>query len=185
MLRAAITGHLVFSTVHTNTAADIVTRLIDLEVPPSLLASPQLLVCLICQRLAPKLCKHCAVPIGTSKKHLPHLSRWQNVFGGELNRLRVRGENCSECHGLGISGRTVIAEIIWVDERGREYIQQEDLLGWKQYLKKHNWRSYQDQLLEYVREGICDPLDAEKLLGEITPMVGLHTFDYSRKAANV
>ena len=185
LMRAAITGHLVFSTVHTNTASGIITRLMDLGASASLLSSPQLLVCLICQRLVPKLCETCAVPVETSGKHRPHVSRWRDVFGNALSRLRARGQNCLECLGLGISGRTIISEIIWVDERGREFIQVGDLLGWKHYLKENGWKSYHDQLLDYVRDGICDPLDAEKLLGEITPMMGMHTFNYSRMKTNV
>ena len=183
--RAAITGHLVFSTVHTNTAPDIVTRLFDLGIPLSLLASPQLLVCLICQRLAPRLCDSCSIPVESSERHRLHLLRWRSVFGEDLSQLRARGEHCSKCHGLGISRRVVIAEIIWVDESSRQYIQQGDLLGWKHYLKKNGWTTYHDQLLNYVRNGICDPLDAEKLLGEITPMIGMHTFNYSRVVTNV
>ena len=185
LTRAAITGHLVFSTVHTNTAPDIVTRLVDLGIPPALLASPQLLTCLICQRLAPKLCHACAVPVTESKKHAKALSRWRRVFGDDLSQLRARGTQCKSCQGLGVNGRTVIAEIIWVDEHGRQFIQQGDLLGWKRYLKENGWLTYHDQLLKKVREGICDPLDAEKLLGEIAPLVDMDRFDYARQEKDV
>lgn len=69
MTRAAITGHLVFSTLHTNTAPAIITRLVDMGISPTLLSDPNLLVCLICQRLMPKLCAHCATPISESTAH--------------------------------------------------------------------------------------------------------------------
>ncbi|MCH9770088.1 MAG: Flp pilus assembly complex ATPase component TadA [Gammaproteobacteria bacterium] len=167
MVRAAITGHLVFSTVHTNTAVDIVTRLNDLGVSHSLLASPNLLACLICQRLAPLLCDACAVPVMQSPPHRHLLPQWQAAFGDQLVNVRVRGENCAKCQGLGIAGRTVIAEIIWVDEQSREFIQRSDLLGWRKYLKQNGWISYQERVFNMVKRGLCDPYDAEKLMGEV------------------
>ncbi len=178
MLRAAITGHLVFSTVHTNTSTDIITRLIDLGSPPSLLASPNLLACLICQRLVPKLCNRCARPLSESPQHLAHIARWQTLFGEHFSGLRCRGQDCPECYGLGIVGRTVVAEVIWVDAMGREFIKQGDTLGWQRYLIENGWVPYRERLLEMVRAGECDPLDGEGIVGEFTPGFGQQNFDY-------
>ena len=52
------------------------------------------------------------------------------------------------------------------------------MFGWQGYLKEQGWSTYQDQLLNKVREGICDPLDAEKLIGEIGLQMGKQRFDY-------
>lgn len=182
MARAAITGHLVFSTVHTNTATEIVTRLEDLGISRSLLASPNLLVCLICQRLAPTLCKYCAISVAQSGRHKPHLSRWHEAFGYEFLQVRARGKkkDCERCHGMGIGGRTVVAELIWVDERGRQFIQQGDTLGWRKYLKKNSWITYADQIFHMVKVGTCDPLDAEMLIGEINPSINLEQYQYAK-----
>src|SRR6185312_6501192 len=76
LVRAAITGHLVFSTIHTHTATAIVTRLMDMGISPVLLSDPSVLVCLICQRLAPTLCKRCMAPITSSAAHQAYLARW-------------------------------------------------------------------------------------------------------------
>lgn len=168
MVRAAITGHLVFSTLHTNTATGIVTRLVDMGISPNLLSDPNLLACLICQRLVPKLCQYCAQPLTTSSSHQPYLARWQSVFGENLNTLKVRGKNCDHCKGLGVSGRTVVAEIIWIDEQSRYFIQRQDILGWEKYLKQNGWQTYKEQALELVKQGICDILDVERLVGELT-----------------
>lgn len=170
MMRAAITGHLVFSTVHTNSAMGIVTRLMDLGITTSLLASPDLLVCLICQRLVPKLCQHCAFPVTQSTQYQPYIAAWREVFGKDIHNIATRGRYCSECHGLGISGRTVIAEMIWVDEIGREFIQAGNLLGWQAHLRSQGWQSYREHLLHLVRTGQCDPLDAEKIMGPMSRM---------------
>ncbi|HLD16888.1 MAG TPA: ATPase, T2SS/T4P/T4SS family, partial [Coxiellaceae bacterium] len=129
MVRAAITGHLVFSTLHSNGAPEIITRLVDLGISRALLASPNMLVCLICQRLAPKLCDHCSQPLLGSEKHRPHLKRWKEMLGQDLSSVRVRGSHCAKCNGLGISGRSVVAELVWVDEGSRNFIQNGDATG--------------------------------------------------------
>lgn len=179
MVRAAITGHLVLTTVHANTAPEIVTRLADLDISRSLLCSPNLLVCLLCQRLAPTLCEACKVPIGDSEQHKKALSRWESVFGDKLAGLYVRGEKeCEACQGSGIGGRTVIAEVIWVDEKGREFIQQDDMQGWHDYLKTQGWHTYEDQLIGLVEGGRIDPFDAERMMGHISSTMQSKSFEY-------
>lgn len=178
MIRAAITGHLVFSTVHTNTAPEIVTRLVDLGISSSLLASSNLLVCLISQRLAPVLCQHCAQPALQSEQLRQLHTYWQQMFGDSISNIKVRGHNCEHCNGLGISGRTVVAEIIWVDEPGRQFIQQRNVLEWRQYLKENGWKTYRDQLLDLVKAGRCDPFDAEKMVGRLDLEEQLKRFKY-------
>ncbi len=177
MIRAAITGHLVFSTIHANTAADIITRLVDLGISKTLLASPNLLVCLICQRLAPLLCQACAVPVTQSPLHQEHLPRWKSMFGDAFEKIKVRS-HCDECQQLGISSRTIIAEIIWVDETGRQFVQSGNTLGWQRYLKSNGWQPYRERLLTLVKNGQCDPLDAEKLIGELHPDFETDCFNY-------
>jgi type II secretory ATPase GspE/PulE/Tfp pilus assembly ATPase PilB-like protein len=167
MVRAAITGHLVFSTLHANSAPGIITRLTDLGISAQLLASPDLLVCVICQRLAPLLCATCCIPLEQSIRHQPHLERWRAVFDGDYSHIKVRGKDCAKCHGLGIAGRTVVAEMIWIDEAGRQFIHNNHIADWMKHLKASGWSSYMNQLLELVWQGRVDPLDAEALVGEL------------------
>lgn len=178
MVRASITGHLVFSTLHTNSAPAIVTRLVDLGVSQNMLADPNLLACLIFQRLIPRLCDVCAVPVSESADHREGFARWQHVFGEQFANLRARGKHCKACNGLGISGRTVIAEIIWVDEGGREYVKNVDILGWEKYLKANGWKSYRDQAIRLATEGLVDPYDVEKMTGEISTTYSGERFNY-------
>ena len=178
MIRAALTGHLVFSTLHTNTATGIVTRLVEMGMSSLLLADPNMLVCLICQRLAPVLCEACSRPIAESSLHRECLSRWKDVFVSDLSNVRVRGKLCHECKGLGISGRTVVAEIIWIDESGREFIKKCDILGWEKHLRANGWLSFRSQIIGLVKNGICDPLDAEKLIGDVSPLFSAQDFNY-------
>ena len=168
MIRAAITGHLVLSTIHTNSATAIVTRLVDMGVSPALLGDPNVLDCLICQRLVPKLCPKCSVPLKKSNAPKANLERWQQLLGDDSKQARTRGEpNCQYCKNAGIVGRTVIAEIVWIDAISRQFIQKCDILGWEQHLRSQGWVSYRDQALNLVRQGICDPLDAERAVGEL------------------
>ena len=168
MLRAALTGHLVFSTLHTNSATGIVTRLVDLGCSPALLADSNVLLMLVCQRLVPVLCTACCQAVEHSTKHAQHLLRWVKVFGPQLSQVRVRGGGeCKECNGTGLSGRTVIAEMIWVDKQGREFIQYMNTLAWENYLQQQSWQSHQQQAVELCRQGRCDPLDIEHIIGEL------------------
>jgi type II secretory ATPase GspE/PulE/Tfp pilus assembly ATPase PilB-like protein len=178
MVRAALTGHLAFSTLHTNSAAGIVTRLVEMGISQLLLADPNMLVSLICQRLAPVLCESCARPIAESAEHELCLERWKKLLGDDIKNVRVRGKFCPRCKGLGVSGRTAVAEIIWVDEPGREFIRKCDISGWEKYLHANGWVSYRQQMAELVRQGLCDPLDAEKIVGDVNPAFMTPNFNY-------
>ena len=182
MVRAAITGHLVFSTIHTNSAPAIVTRLADMKIPRGLLADPNLLVCLLFQRLAAKLCPYCSIPIlqSTDPAHKELMQRWTGLFKGDWNKVKVRGKGCEKCHQTALIGRIVVAEVIWVDQPGREFIQQNDILGWVKYLKSHGWQDYHDNALRLVSEGVCDPLDIEKIVGEISAAFASESFEYGK-----
>ena len=63
----------------------------------------------------------------------------------------------------------MVAEIIWLDAKGRQYIQAGDLLAWRQHLFDNGWKTYQQRLLGMAADGLCDPLDTEKLIGGIHP----------------
>lgn len=178
MVRAALTGHLVYSTLHTNTSVGIITRLVDMGISQNLLADPDMLVCLIAQRLVPVLCGACAKPILESEQHKFSIARWREVLGENFAEIKVRGHDCDVCKGLGIIGRSVVAEIVWIDEAGRHFIKQCDILGWEKYLREHGWMSYRDRTLDLVREGRCDPFDAERIIGTITPAFTAKEFNY-------
>ena len=105
-MRAALTGHTVLSTLHTNDATSAVTRLIDIGVEPSLIASS--LRCVLAQRLVRRICRKCQIQYTPSELVL-------SGFGIPLNSgLKfIRGKGCSECHYTGFNGRLPIVEL-WV-----------------------------------------------------------------------
>jgi len=113
-IRASLTGHLVLSTVHTNSAAASVTRLLDMGVEDYLLASS--LSAVLAQRLVRRLCSDCAKPAPANGAVLDRL---QSAFSGHVDppaasRLHVP-VGCPACRHTGFRGRTSIAEILVVD----------------------------------------------------------------------
>lgn len=180
MVRASITGHLVLTTLHTNRATAIVTRLVDMGISPVLLSDSSVLRCLMCQRLIAKVCPHCAVPLRSSVRHQPYIADWEAVLGKEIiNRAKARGPGCAKCNRTGVGGRVVVAEVIWVDEEGRQFIQKCDTLNWEKYLKEHGWQDFRDRAIDLIQAGVCDPFDAEKVVGPINPSTLARTFNYS------
>ena len=112
-VRAALTGHLVLTTLHTNSAAGAVPRLIDMGVDGYLLGSS--IRCIIGQRLVRVLCQHCRDPY-ESRLKLP--ARMLESLGlapdGTVRLWRAKG--CDRCNGLGYAGRTTIVEVMSVGE---------------------------------------------------------------------
>lgn len=179
MVRASITGHLVLTTLHTNRATAIVTRLVDMGVSPVLLSDSSVLRCLMCQRLIAKVCPGCAIPLRSSERHQQYLADWEAVLGKEiLDRAKARGNGCADCNRSGVGGRVVVAEVIWVDEEGRQYIQKCDTLNWEKYMKENGWQDFRDRAIDLIQSGVCDPFDAEKVVGPINPSTQSRTFKY-------
>jgi type IV pilus assembly protein PilB len=116
-IEAALTGHVVFSTVHTNDAPLAVTRMIDVGVEPFLLAAT--LEAIVAQRLVRRVCTGCKVLYDPSDEVLMELSlKPQDVVGKQF----AYGKGCEICHFTGMKGRTAIFEILQMTDRLREMI---------------------------------------------------------------
>ncbi|MCX5715095.1 MAG: GspE/PulE family protein, partial [Candidatus Omnitrophica bacterium] len=114
-IRAALTGHLVFSTLHTNDAAGAVTRLLDMGIEPFLVSSS--LECLMAQRLVRTICQKCRVPVKASQELLAQVGE----IGKELKGMEFyEGKGCEACRFTGYHGRTGIHELLLVTEPIRE-----------------------------------------------------------------
>ena len=115
-IRAALTGHLVFSTLHTNDAVGGITRLLDMGVEPFLVGSA--VRAFIAQRLVRRLCKHCSQPADYKTEDLAAIGfplEW-------ANKIR-RPIGCPHCRNTGFSGRTALFEICQMTPRMQELIQ--------------------------------------------------------------
>ena len=116
-INASLTGHLVFSTLHTNDAPGAVTRLIDIGVKPFLVASSTR--CLMAQRLVRKICKKCMAPYEATDAELRSLG----IKREETKNANIqKGRGCSNCNGSGNRGRFGIFEIFVVDDEARKLI---------------------------------------------------------------
>ncbi len=109
-VQAALTGHLVLSTLHTNDAPSAITRLLDMGIEPYLLSSS--LVGVMAQRLVRSICPSCRTEYVASPEVLATLG----ITTGENIRL-ARGRGCSQCYDSGYRGRVAIHELITVDEK--------------------------------------------------------------------
>ncbi|MFH0790866.1 MAG: GspE/PulE family protein [Candidatus Omnitrophota bacterium] len=118
-IRSALTGHLVFSTLHTNDAAGAVTRLLDMGVEAFLVSSS--LECLIAQRLIRLICPRCKTPLTSDKKN-EIFKQLKDIEFDRQNTELFEGKGCEECRFTGYRGRTGIYEILTVTESIREMI---------------------------------------------------------------
>ena len=106
-IRSALTGHLVFSTLHTNDAASAVTRLLDMGVEPFLTASS--LQGILAQRLVRRLCPECREPMTPNAAELSQFGRTQADIE---NITFYNGKGCESCNNWGYSGRVAVAELL-------------------------------------------------------------------------
>jgi len=117
-IQASLTGHLVFSTLHTNDAASAVTRLLDLGVEPYLVSSS--LIAALAQRLVRRLCPDCKKPIAS---YVENPSSYDPDAGMEAIQNTYEPVGCSKCRDTGFRGRIGIFELLVVDDPCRELIQ--------------------------------------------------------------
>ncbi|OGX42116.1 MAG: hypothetical protein A3F87_00835 [Omnitrophica WOR_2 bacterium RIFCSPLOWO2_12_FULL_51_24] len=115
-IRVALTGHLVFSTLHTNDAPGAMTRLLDMGIEPYLVASS--VECVIAQRLVRLICPKCKRPVKDKKLILKELGITDAPEGAEL----YEGKGCESCKFTGYRGRTAIYEFLVLDEEIREMV---------------------------------------------------------------
>ena len=116
-INASLTGHLVFSTLHTNDAPSAVARLIDIGVKPFLVASSTR--CLMAQRLVRKICQKCVEPYQATESELRAL----NITADNLKSATIKkGRGCKDCSDTGCRGRMGIFEIFSIDDEVRKLI---------------------------------------------------------------
>jgi type II secretory ATPase GspE/PulE/Tfp pilus assembly ATPase PilB-like protein len=109
-----LTGHLVFSTLHTNDAASGVTRLIDIGIEPYLVASS--VIAFLAQRLVRIICKDCKEQVKLSKLGFTEDQLKAEGFHADHDTLVYRGKGCKACNSTGYKGRAAIYEILMINE---------------------------------------------------------------------
>ncbi len=145
-VRSALTGHLVFSTLHTNDAASSAIRLKDMGLEPYLIANS--MVGVVAQRLMRKVCRECAVEREPTEEET-------RILGERLPKVK-KACGCPACNNTGYKGRVAVHEILQIDKQVRrlimENVQVEEI---KEYAVSHqHMRTLKQCAMYYLREGI-------------------------------
>jgi len=167
--RASLTGHLIFSTLHTNSAAGSIPRLLDLGLEPNTIASS--IVQILAQRLVKKICSHCKEEYLPSKEELV-------VFGEYLHEGDVKtyykGKGCDACRFTGFLGRTTVFESLEMTDAVKALIErkasEEEIVV---AAKKDGFRSISSAAIELVSKGVTT-------LDEVLRVVFLEKTEESR-----
>ncbi len=161
-VKAALTGHLVLSTLHTNDAPGAITRLIDMGVEPFLLSSAVLMVA--AQRLARKICPSCKQLQAVTQEILMQ-AQMQIVKGEEVKIYKGRG--CERCFYSGYQGRISLIEVLPLSEELRDMIVKRRTSGEiKKFALEHGMKTLRMVGLNFVREGLTT---LEEVLRETAP----------------
>jgi type II secretory ATPase GspE/PulE/Tfp pilus assembly ATPase PilB-like protein len=153
-IRAALTGHLVFSTLHTNDAPSAITRLTDMGVENYLIVSS--LVAVLAQRLVRVICVHCKTAAGTAISP-----------GGE--RLRVyKGAGCAACNGTGYASRVGVFEMMQVDDELRKLVMQgADAGRLTEVARRNGMRNLREDGWLKIRDGVTTVEEVMRVTQEL------------------
>ncbi len=147
-INAALTGHLVISTLHTNDAAGTISRLLDMEIEPFLISSS--IICVIGQRLVRKICPNCKV-LYTPDEYL------LKEIGIKVDKLPelYKGEGCKNCRGTGYKGRVGIYEVLLINDATRhEILKKSDSVTIRNTAIQSGFLTLRDDGIEKVLAGI-------------------------------
>ena len=162
-LRAAMTGHLVFSTLHTVSAAATVSRLRDMGAPGYLLAAA--LTGIVAQRLVRRVCDSCKETVELNPGQQAWLNAQVGVKRAESLQF-VRGRGCNYCYLTGYRGRIGIFELLEMDSKLTNAIQREDLDDFLKAVKtKKSYVPVSRHALEYAIEGVTSFDEAVRIAG--------------------
>ncbi len=175
-MNAALTGHIVFSTLHTNDACGAIPRLLDMKVQSAILAPALNLI--IAQRLLRKLCVHCkeeveATPEQSEKiksmmAKMPERVKKPNL-GNKITFYKSKG--CNECNGTGYKGRVAVAELLVVDRDIQDLISRDDKIPNANEIKdlalKKGMTTMEDDAVLKILTGITSLSEAENVIGKI------------------
>jgi len=155
--RASMTGHLVFTTLHANTASAAVARLLDMDIEPFVVSSSLLAV--IAQRLARRICSKCKEPYTPSDEELSYYEQLKKVE----NAVFYRGKGCERCKHTGYRGRLGIFEVLEINEKINQLILQKALSS--DLEKAAQMKSMVDDGVDKVLKGVTTIDEIRRVLG--------------------
>ena len=158
-VQAALTGHLVLSTLHTNDAPSAVTRLADMGVEPFLIAST--LEGVISQRLVRKICPHCKVAYKPEKRILEKLG-----LDPSGDYTFYKGKGCEHCLGTGYRGRIGIFEVLELNEELKKLITEtQDSNRLRQEARKYGFKTMLEDGVQKILKGVTTPEEVLAAVG--------------------
>ena len=162
-LRAAMTGHMVLSTLHTNDSVSTAMRLIDMGCDAYLVASS--LRAVIAQRLVRKVCTHCSAPYALT----PQESTWlSHIDGKALDSSFFLGRGCHHCNNTGYSGRMGVYELLELDEPMLQALRRNDAAEFATAAAANPYfRSLSQCALDYAREGVTSLQEVFKITASL------------------
>jgi len=147
-VQAALTGHLVLSTLHTNDAPSSVTRLINIGVEPFLIGAA--LNAVLAQRLVRRVCENCKEEVTPS----PELAEHMELQGLEADRV-VQGRGCDRCHKTGYAGRVGLYELLVLDDTLRDSVaRRPSVTEFRRTCVEHGMKTLRNAGIEKVTEGL-------------------------------
>ncbi|MBE9033426.1 type II/IV secretion system protein [filamentous cyanobacterium LEGE 11480] len=147
-VRAALTGHLVLTTLHTNDAVGVIPRLKDIGPDPGLLSDALLGV--VAQRLLRRVCPHCSKPHPPTKAELA----WLGIPEAQARQGKwQRGEGCNVCFGTGYLGREAVMEVLNIDDGMRQAIYGGTMMQVRQNATPENFFSFREAAIEKLLLG--------------------------------
>ncbi len=163
-LRAAMTGHLVLSTLHTNDAITSVVRLMDMGAQGYLVASS--LRAVLAQRLVRRICEHCATD------HVPTPAERNALLAiaGEAaaNTTTKRGAGCTYCNETGYRGRIGIYELLEMGPAAADAVRREDTAGYARVAREQKgWKPLSHCVLDYARQGVTSLEEVFRIVGDV------------------
>lgn len=155
-LRSAVTGHLVLSTVHTFDSTSVITRLLDMNIPPYIILDTVSIV--LSQRLVRKICPLCKEEYILKDDSYAELGlkNGDSIF---------KGNGCSHCNNTGYKGRTVTYEILQLKEEHKNYISKNnDLSGFREFCIKNNLVTLKENAITLLKEGVTTVEEVYKVI---------------------
>ena len=156
-MRAAMTGHLVLSTIHTNNAVSSIDRLLDIGVEPYLIAGA--VKGIVSQRLVRRICPHCKRPYAPSPEEQAALGM------SPEDRVFYRGTGCGECFGTGYRGRTGVFEILPIDAAIRRAIHARSLKELETAVTAADFHPIMENCRRLILNGVTSSEEVHRVLG--------------------
>lgn len=162
-LRAAITGHFVLSTVHTNSAIGTVSRLLDMGAPGYLMASS--LLAIVAQRLVRRVCSHCAVPYEPDQIEQSWLDGVRHDY--DLSGLRI-GRGCNRCSNTGYRGRVGVYELLELNGEMASALRRDDHESFARIaLASKQFEPLWQSVLRFASQGVTTLSEAIRISGDV------------------